>query len=95
MRAVIIAAAIIALAAPAAAQQTTFTDSSGRYSGSAVRNGNSSSFTDQRGSFARGSTGCLKAAGSGKHVLLASTLHFGPQRTSPLLSGCKMPVERN
>jgi hypothetical protein len=48
----IIAAAIIMLAVPALAQQSTFTDSTGRYSGSAVTRGNSTSFTDQRGNFA-------------------------------------------
>src|SRR5262249_60428787 len=50
-RAVIIFAAIT-LAGTAQAQQSTFTNSSGRYSGAAVTHGNSTSFTDQRGNFA-------------------------------------------
>jgi hypothetical protein len=40
-----------ALTVPAQAQ-STFTDSSGRYSGSATTRGNSTSFTDRRGNFA-------------------------------------------
>jgi hypothetical protein len=51
MRTIIIAA-IVMLAAPAEAQQSTFTDANGRYSGSATTRGNSTSFTDQRGNFA-------------------------------------------
>jgi hypothetical protein len=43
---------LLALAVPAQAQQSTFTDSTGRYSGSASTHGNSTSFTDQRGNFA-------------------------------------------
>jgi hypothetical protein len=44
MRAIIIITAIAAvLAVPAHAQQTSFTDSTGRYSGSAIRHGNATS----------------------------------------------------
>ena len=45
MRAIIIITVIAAvLAVPAHAQQTSFTDSTGRYSGSAIRHGNATSF---------------------------------------------------
>jgi hypothetical protein len=48
----IIIAAIIALTVPAHAQQSsTFTDSNGRYSGSAVTRGNATSFTNSSGQF--------------------------------------------
>ena len=48
MRAIIIIITAIAavLAVPAHAQQTSFTDSTGRYSGSAIRYGNAISFTN-------------------------------------------------
>jgi hypothetical protein len=48
-------AIITVLALPASAaygQQSTFTDSAGRYSGSAFQRGNSTSFSDRRGDFA-------------------------------------------
>src|SRR5262245_15911297 len=48
----IIIFAAITLAGTAQAQQSTFTNSNGRYSGAAVTHGNSTSFTDQRGNFA-------------------------------------------
>jgi hypothetical protein len=52
MRAIIIITAIAAvLAVPAHAQQTSFTDSTGRYSGSAIRHGNAISFTNSSGQF--------------------------------------------
>ena len=52
MRAIIIITAIAAvLAVPAHAQQTSFTDSTGRYSGSAIRHGNPISFTISSGQF--------------------------------------------
>jgi hypothetical protein len=52
MRAIIIITAIAAaLAVPAHAQQTSFTDSTGRYYGSAIRHDNATSFTNSSGQF--------------------------------------------
>jgi len=50
MRAIIIAA-IIVLAVPAQAQQSTFTDRNGNYAGSATTRGNASTFTNSSGQF--------------------------------------------
>jgi|AmaraimetFIIA100_FD_contig_111_394815_length_1191_multi_9_in_0_out_0_3 uncharacterized membrane protein len=50
MRAIIITAIAAVLAVPAHAQQTSF-DSTGRYSGSAIRHGNATSFTNSSGQF--------------------------------------------